>query len=99
MSKIDIIYIEGDGVGAEITPVMIDVLTAAVDKAYGGDVSLVFEEAYAGGKAEERFGDPLPQETLERIRDVVLAIKGPLMTAVGKGRRSLNVTLRQELDL
>ena len=99
MSKIDIIYIEGDGVGAEITPVMIDVLTAAVDKAYGGDVSLVFEEAYAGGKAEERFGDPLPQETLERIREVGLAIKGPLMTAVGKGRRSLNVTLRQELDL
>lgn len=99
MRKIDIIYIEGDGVGAEITPVMIDVLTAAVDKAYGGEVALSFEEAYAGGKAEERFGDPLPKETLERIREVGLAIKGPLMTAVGKGRRSLNVTLRQELDL
>ena len=99
MRKIDIIYIEGDGVGAEITPVMIDVLNAAVDKAYGGEVALSFEEAYAGGKAEERFGDPLPKETLERIREVGLAIKGPLMTAVGKGRRSLNVTLRQELDL
>ncbi len=99
MRKIDIIYIEGDGVGAEITPVMIDVLNAAVDKAYGGEVALSFEEAFAGGKAEERFGDPLPKETLERIREVGLAIKGPLMTAVGKGRRSLNVTLRQELDL
>lgn len=99
MRKIDIIYIEGDGVGAEITPVMIDVLTEAVGKAYGGEVSLCFEEAFAGGKAEERFGDPLPQETLERIREAGLAIKGPLMTAVGKGRRSLNVTLRQELDL
>ena len=99
MRRIPVLYIEGDGVGSEITPVMIDVLSCAVDRSYGGDVVLDFEEVLAGGKAERMTGDSLPASTLERIRQVGLAIKGPLMTPVGKGRRSLNVALRQELDL
>ena len=99
MRRIPVLYIEGDGVGSEITPVMKDVLSAAVDKAYGGEVVLDFEEVLAGGKAEHLMGSSLPDVTLERIREVGLAIKGPLMTPVGKGRRSLNVALRQALDL
>ena len=99
MRRIPVLYIEGDGVGSEITPVMKDVLSAAVDKAYGGEVILDFEEVLAGGKAEHLMGSSLPDVTLERIREVGLAIKGPLMTPVGKGRRSLNVALRQALDL
>ena len=94
-----VIYIEGDGVGAEITPVMRAVLDAAMDKAYGGAKALAWEEAYAGGKAEMLFGTNLPESTLKRIKDVGLAIKGPLMTPVGKGARSINVALRQNLDL
>ena len=97
--EIRIVYIEGDGVGPEITPVMMTVLKAAVQKAYGNDVELVFEEALAGLKAEKLTGGSLPEATLERIREVGLAIKGPLMTPVGKGKRSLNVALRQNLDL
>ncbi len=99
MRRIPVLYIEGDGIGSEITPVMKDVLSAAVDKAYGGEVVLDFEEVLAGGKAEHLMGSSLPDVTLERIREVGLAIKGPLMTPVGKGRRSLNVALRQALDL
>ena len=94
-----VIYIEGDGVGAEITPVMRAVLDAAMDKAYGGAKALAWEEAYAGGKAEMLFGTNLPESTLKRIKEVGLAIKGPLMTPVGKGARSINVALRQSLDL
>lgn len=94
-----VIYIEGDGVGSEITPVMRAVLDAAMDKAYCGDKAIAWEEAYAGGKAEMLFGTILPESTLKRIREVGLAIKGPLMTPVGKGARSINVALRQTLDL
>ena len=94
-----VIYIEGDGVGAEITPVMRAVLDAAIDKAYVGAKALAWEEAYAGGKAEMLFGTNLPESTLKRIKEVGLAIKGPLMTPVGKGARSINVALRQNLDL
>ena len=97
--EIRIVYIEGDGVGPEITPVMMAILKAAVQKAYGNGVELVFEEALAGLKAEKLTGESLPEATLERIREVGLAIKGPLMTPVGKGKRSLNVALRQNLDL
>lgn len=97
--EIRIVYIEGDGVGPEITPVMMAVLKAAVEKGYGNGVELVFEEAFAGLKAEKLTGGSLPEATLERIREVGLAIKGPLMTPVGKGKRSLNVALRQNLDL
>lgn len=94
-----VIYIEGDGVGSEITPVMRAVLDAAMDKAYKGEKALAWEEAFAGGKAEMLFGTNLPDATLKRIREVGLAIKGPLMTPVGKGARSINVALRQNLDL
>ena len=94
-----VIYIEGDGVGAELTPVMRAVLDAAMDKAYKGEKALAWEEAFAGGKAEMLFGTNLPEATLKRIREVGLAIKGPLMTPVGKGLRSINVALRQGLDL
>ena len=94
-----VIYIEGDGVGSEITPVMRAVLDAAMDKAYKGEKALAWEEAFAGGKAEMLFGTNLPDATLNRIREVGLAIKGPLMTPVGKGARSINVALRQNLDL
>ncbi len=94
-----VVYIEGDGVGSEITPVMRAVLDAAMDKAYGGSKTLAWEEAYAGGKGEMLFGTNLPEATLKRIRQVGLAIKGPLMTPVGKGARSINVALRQNLDL
>ena len=94
-----VIYIGGDGVGAEITPVMRAVLDAAMDKAYAGAKALAWEEAYAGGKAEMLLGTNLPESTLKRIKEVGLAIKGPLMTPVGKGARSINVALRQNLDL
>ena len=97
--ELRILYIEGDGVGCEITPVMRSVLDAAVQRSYGDAVQLVWEEVLAGGKAERELGESLPLSTLERIREVGLAIKGPLMTPVGKGKRSLNVALRQELDL
>ena len=95
----EIVYIEGDGVGAEITGRMRSVLDAAVSKAYGGKRSIEWKEALAGGKAVEKTGVNLPEETLEAIRTSLVAIKGPLMTPVGKGARSINVTLRQMLDL
>ena len=94
-----VIYIEGDGVGSEITPVMRAVLDAAMDKAYGSSKAIAWEEAYAGGKAEMLFNTNLPESTLKRIKEAGLAIKGPLMTPVGKGARSINVALRQNLDL
>lgn len=99
MIEREVVYIEGDGVGKEITPMMIKVLDAAMAKCYGDEKKIKWTEAYAGGKAEELFNTNLPEETLEKIKEVGLAIKGPLMTPVGKGARSLNVALRQMLDL
>jgi isocitrate dehydrogenase len=94
-------YIEGDGTGADITPVMIKVVDAAVAKAYGGKKKIHWMEVYAGEKSTKVYGPDvwLPAETLEVVRDYVVSIKGPLTTPVGGGIRSLNVALRQELDL
>ena len=93
-------YIEGDGIGVDISPVMLDVVDAAVDKAYGGRRRISWMEIYTGEKAAQRYaGDWFPQETLDAIKTYVVAIKGPLTTPVGGGFRSLNVALRQELDL
>ena len=94
-------YIEGDGTGADITPVMIDVVDAAVAKAYGGRRKIAWMEIYAGEKATRVYGPDvwLPEETLHALKDFVVSIKGPLTTPVGGGIRSLNVALRQQLDL
>mgnify|MGYP000011626912 CR=1 FL=1 len=92
-------YIEGDGVGVDITPAMQLVVEAAVSKAYDGSRSIEWVEILAGEKAKEKLGEYLPQETLEAIREHVVAIKGPLTTPVGGGIRSLNVAIRQALDL
>jgi isocitrate dehydrogenase len=93
-------YIEGDGIGIDITPVMIKVVDAAVEKAYDGAKRISWMEIYTGEKAAELYdGDWFPAETLDAIKDYVVAIKGPLTTPVGGGFRSLNVALRQELDL
>ena len=93
--------IEGDGTGVDITPVMIKVVDAAVAKAYGGKKKIVWMEVYAGEKATKVYGPDvwLPEETLQVVRDYVVSIKGPLTTPVGGGIRSINVALRQELDL
>lgn len=95
----DIVYIEGDGVGKEITDRMRRVLDAAVERCYGGRRRIAWHEALAGGKAIEKEGVNLPEATLDAIRSSLVAIKGPLMTPVGKGARSINVALRQSLDL
>lgn len=95
----DIVYIEGDGVGYEITEKMIRVLNAAIEHAYDGKRSINWRKALAGGEAIEKTGCNLPDETIEAIKDSLIAIKGPLMTPVGKGARSINVALRQTLDL
>ena len=92
-------FIEGDGTGADIWRAASRVFDAAVEKAYQGRRRLVWYEIFAGEKAFEKFGEWLPRDTLDAIRDFVVAIKGPLTTPVGEGIRSLNVTLRQELDL
>ena len=94
-------YIEGDGTGADITPVMIKVVDAAVAKAYGGKRAIQWMEIYAGEKSTRVYGPDvwLPPETLQILKDYVVSIKGPLTTPVGGGIRSLNVALRQELDL
>lgn len=94
-------FIEGDGIGVDITPVMRKVIDAAVARAYGDNRCLVWMEIYAGEKAVKIYGADtwLPDETLSAIREFGIAIKGPLTTPVGGGIRSLNVTLRQELDL
>ncbi|PLW82624.1 isocitrate dehydrogenase (NADP(+)) [Kineobactrum sediminis] len=93
-------YIEGDGIGVDISPVMIDVVNAAVEKAYGGSKKISWMEIYTGEKAAELYeGDWFPEETLEAIKTYSVGIKGPLTTPVGGGFRSLNVALRQELDL
>ncbi|WP_206953727.1 NADP-dependent isocitrate dehydrogenase [Trinickia acidisoli] len=94
-------YIEGDGTGFDITPVMIKVVDAAVEKAYGGKRKIHWMEIYAGEKATKVYGPDvwLPEETLQVLKEYVVSIKGPLTTPVGGGIRSLNVALRQELDL
>lgn len=94
-------YIEGDGIGVDVSPVMIKVVDAAVQKAYGGKRKIAWMEVYAGEKATQVYDQDtwLPQETLDAVRDYVVSIKGPLTTPVGGGIRSLNVALRQQLDL
>ncbi len=94
-------YIEGDGIGVDITPVMKRVVDAAVEKAYGVSRAIAWMEVFAGEKALRIYGDDqwLPAETLEALKAFVVSIKGPLTTPVGGGIRSLNVAIRQELDL
>ncbi|MGD8266473.1 MAG: NADP-dependent isocitrate dehydrogenase [Chromatiales bacterium] len=94
-------FIEGDGIGVDVSPVMQKVVDAAVEKAYGGARKIAWMEVFAGEKSTRVYGSDiwLPAETLEAVRDYVVSIKGPLTTPVGGGIRSLNVALRQELDL
>ncbi|MEY3942960.1 MAG: isocitrate dehydrogenase [Pseudomonadota bacterium] len=94
-------YIEGDGTGVDISPVMIKVVDAAVEKAYGGKRKIAWMEIFCGEKSTKIYGPDvwLPEETLEALKDYVVSIKGPLTTPVGGGIRSLNVALRQQLDL
>ncbi len=92
-------FIEGDGIGVDIWPAAKAVFDAAVEKAYGGERKIEWEEVYAGQKAFDKTGEWLPQATLDTIREYLFAIKGPLTTPVGGGIRSLNVALRQKLDL
>jgi isocitrate dehydrogenase len=94
-------YIEGDGTGVDITPVMLKVVDAAVAKAYGGKKKIVWMEMFAGEKSCKVYGENvwLPEETLQTAKEYVVSIKGPLTTPVGGGIRSINVALRQELDL
>jgi len=94
-------YIEGDGTGVDITPVMLKVVDAAVQKAYGGRKKIVWMEMFAGEKSCKIYGENvwLPDETLEVAKDYVVSIKGPLTTPIGGGIRSINVALRQQLDL
>src|SRR5215210_5283611 len=94
-------FIEGDGIGVDITPVMKAVVDAAVAKAYGGGRQIHWMEIFAGEKSTRVYGPDewLPQETLDAVREFSVAIKGPMTTPVGGGIRSLNVAIRQELDL
>jgi isocitrate dehydrogenase len=94
-----IAFIEGDGIGIDITPVMLKVVNAAVEKAYGSRRRIAWTEVYAGDKAASLYGTGFPDETLTALRDFVVSIKGPLGTPVGGGMRSLNVAMRQNLDL
>ncbi|MFV2031701.1 MAG: NADP-dependent isocitrate dehydrogenase [Gammaproteobacteria bacterium] len=94
-------YIEGDGIGSDITPVMIEVVNAAVERAYSGNKRIAWMEIYAGEKATRIYGEDewLPKESLSAMQDYVVSIKGPLTTPIGGGIRSLNVSIRQQLDL
>src|SRR5207237_7871494 len=92
-------FIEGDGTGADIWRASVRVFDAAVEKAYGGQRRVHWMEVFAGEKAYKNVGDWLPQETVDAMQDFRVSIKGPLTTPVGGGIRSLNVTLRQVLDL
>jgi len=94
-----IAFIEGDGIGIDVTPAMIKVVDAAIARAYGGKRAINWMEIYAGAKANRIYGSWLPDETLQALRDFVVSIKGPLETPVGDGIRSLNVAIRQTLDL
>ncbi|VTP70326.1 isocitrate dehydrogenase [Proteus vulgaris] len=94
-------YIEGDGIGIDVTPAMLKVVDAAVEKAYGKERKIEWMEVYTGEKSTQVYGKDvwLPEETLDLIREYRVSIKGPLTTPVGGGIRSLNVALRQQLDL
>ncbi|MFN2177831.1 MAG: isocitrate dehydrogenase (NADP(+)), partial [Candidatus Promineifilaceae bacterium] len=93
-------FIEGDGIGVDITPASMLVWDAAVEKAYGGERKIAWMEIYSGEKAAELYdGNYMPEETFEAMREYLVGIKGPLTTPIGGGFRSLNVTLRQVLDL
>lgn len=94
-------FIEGDGIGSDITPVMHNVVNAAVDKAYGGSRAIHWMEIYAGEKATQVYGENewLPEESLDAMQQYIVSIKGPLTTPIGGGMRSLNVAIRQKLDL
>jgi isocitrate dehydrogenase len=97
--EVDIPYIEGDGIGPDIFRAAIPVWDEAIKKAYGGKRKVNWIEVYAGEKAFNKYGDYLPQETLDTLKEYIVSIKGPLTTPVGTGIRSLNVTIRQKLDL
>ncbi|MEL6366514.1 MAG: NADP-dependent isocitrate dehydrogenase [Pseudomonadota bacterium] len=94
-------YVEGDGIGIDVTPVMLDVVNAAVEKAYGSERKIAWMEIYAGAKASQIYESAtfLPEETLDALKRYVVSIKGPLATPIGGGIRSLNVSIRQTLDL
>lgn len=92
-------FVEGDGIGIDVTPAMHQVVNAAVEKAYGGRRRIAWMEVYCGEKALKLYGEWLPEETLQALREHVVSIKGPLGTPVGEGIRSLNVAIRQTLDL
>ena len=92
-------YIEGDGIGSDITKASISVINASLEFAYQGDKSIEWEKVLAGDEAFETTGKHLPQESLDQLRKCVISIKGPLTTPIGSGFRSLNVTLRQYFDL
>ena len=94
-----IYFIEGDGIGVDITPVMQKVVDAAVSKAYGNEKQIHWSEVLAGEKAFNATGEWLPESTLNAMKSGLVSIKGPLTTPVGGGIRSLNVALRQKLDL
>ncbi len=98
-NKVTIPFIKGDGVGAEITPVSQMVVNEAVNKAYNGEKFIEWLEVLAGDKAQKKLGTPLPDETIKIFQEYLIGIKGPLTTPVGEGMRSLNVALRQTLDL
>jgi isocitrate dehydrogenase len=92
-------YIEGDGIGIDVTPAMLRVVNAAVEKAYGARREIAWMEVFTGEKANARYGQWFPEETLQALREYVVSIKGPLGTPIGGGIRSLNVAMRQSLDL
>ena len=94
-------FIEGDGTGPDITAATMHILNSAVEKAYNGKKKIAWMELYAGEKANAVYNEPiwLPQETVDAVSEYLIAIKGPLTTPVGGGIRSLNVALRQQLDL
>ena len=94
-------FIEGDGIGIDVTPVMLDVVNAAVEKSYGKDREIQWMQVYAGQAAADLYGDEqyLPDETLHVLQKYIVSIKGPLATPTGGGIRSLNVAIRQTLDL
>ena len=94
-------FIEGDGIGIDVTPVMLDVVNAAVEKAYGGERKIEWMQVYAGQRASEIYGaaNYLPEETLHALQHYIVSIKGPLATPIGGGIRSLNVSIRQTMDL
>ena len=98
-NKVKIPFIEGDGVGAEITPISQKIVNEALRKAYNGEKSIEWMEVLAGDKAQRELGTPLPDETIKIFSDYLVGIKGPLTTPIGEGIRSLNVALRQTLDL